>query len=88
MSDFLRTQPPEEAALLAWPLVCGSEVAARTRPVAFAEGTLTVEVPDANWQGQLAAFTSRYLSGFQELMGEAVKNIRFETIGARKPHHG
>ena len=78
MTDFLRTQPQEEAALLAWPLVCGAEVAARTRAVSFSEGKLIIEVPDATWQGHLGVFTSRYLSGFEELMGPVVKEVSFQ----------
>ena len=44
MSDLLRTRPAEEAVILAWPLVCGKEVAARTTAANFSDGTLTVEV--------------------------------------------
>jgi len=79
MTDFLRTQPAEEAAVLAWPLVCGAEVAARTRAVSFQEGALTVEVPDANWRFQLSQFSPRYLSGLDELIGPLVKEVRFQV---------
>src|SRR5947207_152673 len=79
MSDFLKTQPQEEAALLAWPLVCGSEIASRTKALKFSEGRLTVEVPDATWQGHLGVFTPRYLAGFEELMGPVVKEVKFEA---------
>ena len=79
MSDFLKVQPPEEAALLAWPVVCGAEVAARTKAVSFSDGQLIVEVPDANWRHQLADFAPRYLSGFAELVGPVVKVVRFQV---------
>ena len=46
MQDLLRARPPEEAVLLAWPLVCGKEVATRTTAASFSDGTLTVEVSD------------------------------------------
>jgi Dna[CI] antecedent, DciA len=82
MSDFLKTQPQEEAALLAWPVVCGAEVAARTRALSFADGRLTIEVPDANWRFQLATFTPRYLSGLNELIGDLVKELRFQVKGS------
>ena len=80
MSDLLKGQPPDEAAVLAWPVVCGAEVAARTRAVSFNDGQLIVEVPDANWRSQLSAFLPRYLSGLSDLVGPVVKEIRF-TIG-------
>ena len=79
MSDFLKTQSPDEAAVLAWPVVCGAEVASRTKAVSFVDGRLTVEVPDPNWRNQLAAFTPRYLSSLNELLGATVKELRFET---------
>ena len=82
MSDFLKTQPPDEAAVLAWPVVCGAEVASRTKAVSFADGRLTVEVPDANWRNQLAAFTPRYITGLNELMGDLVKEVKFQIAGS------
>ncbi|HEY6307941.1 MAG TPA: DciA family protein [Candidatus Angelobacter sp.] len=75
--ELLRSRPPEEAVELAWPLVCGKEVAARTRAAAFAEGSLTVEVPDATWRAQLQSFAPRYLSSFTELLGPVVREVRF-----------
>ena len=78
MSDFLKTQPPEEAAVLAWPVVCGAEVAARTKALSFSDGQLVVEVPDANWRNQLSAFLPRYLSGLSDLVGPVVKEIKFK----------
>ncbi|HEY6253937.1 MAG TPA: DUF721 domain-containing protein [Candidatus Angelobacter sp.] len=79
MSDFLKTQPQDEAALLAWPIVCGAEVASRAKAVSFAGGRLTVEVPDATWRSQLAAFTPRYLSGLNELLGTVVQELLFRV---------
>src|SRR5947209_13470753 len=81
LSDFLKTQPPEEAAVLAWPVVCGADVAARTKALSFNEGQLTIEVPDANWRNQLSAFIPRYLSGLNDLVGPVVKEIRFQLQG-------
>lgn len=78
MSDFLQTQPQEEAAVLAWPVVCGPEVASRTRAVSFSEGRLTIEVPDANWRNQLSAFIPRYLSSLNDLLPAVVQEVRFQ----------
>ena len=79
MADFLKTQEPQEAAILAWPVVCGAEVASRTKATQFEDGRLTIEVPDANWRNQLAAFTPRYISSLNELVPALVKEIRFEV---------
>jgi hypothetical protein len=64
--------------VLAWPLVCGKEVATRTQAVSFANGTLTVEVADVNWRNQLQSFVPKYLSGYEGLLGQVVKSIRLE----------
>lgn len=77
MHDVLAAQPPEEAVALAWPLVCGKEVASRTRVVEMVEGRVTIEVPDAAWRSQLAAFTPRYVSGFAEVLGPLVREVKF-----------
>ena len=79
MRDLLAKQAPEEAVVLAWPVVCGSQVAARTRAVVFAGGRLTVEVQDAAWRAQLANFVPQYLSGFAELIGPVVNSIQFNV---------
>jgi hypothetical protein len=83
MSEILRAQPPEEAVVLAWPLVCGSEVAARSRAVSFADGKLTVEVQNANWRSQLSSFGPRYVAVFAELMGPLVKRVQFQVVGTQ-----
>jgi hypothetical protein len=74
---ILRSQPAGDSAVLAWPLVCGKEVAARTRAAGFTEGRLTVEVPDAAWIEQLISFLPSYLRGFAQLLGPVVQEIRF-----------
>jgi hypothetical protein len=83
MSELLRAQPAEEAVMLAWPLVCGKEVASRTRAVSFVDGSLTVEVPDRAWGAQLFGFTARYISGFESLLGPVVKEVKFKTAVSR-----
>jgi hypothetical protein len=79
MQDLLRARPTEEAVMLAWPLVCGKEVAARTRALSFSEGSLTVAVQDAAWRSQLQSFTARYINGYEGLLGPLVQNVRFEV---------
>lgn len=79
MNDLLRTRPAEEAVTLAWPLVCGKKVAARTRPLSFTEGKLIVAVADMTWRNQLQSFAPRYINGFEGLLGQMVKEIQFEV---------
>jgi hypothetical protein len=77
MQDLLRTRPAEEAVMLAWPLVCGKEVAARTCALSFANGNLIVEVQDTTWRNQLQSFTSRYINGYEGLLGKVVQSVQF-----------
>lgn len=78
MSDFLRTQPPEEAAVLAWPVVCGATVASRTKAVKFEDGILTIEVADIGWRNQLSDLAPGYVFHLSELIGPVVKRVKFE----------
>jgi Dna[CI] antecedent, DciA len=79
MQDLLRTRPTEEAVILAWPLVCGKEVAARTQAVSFDKGNLIVEVQDTTWRNQLQAFTARYITGYEGLLGQVVQTVQFKV---------
>jgi len=58
----LRKAPASEAPLLAWPVVCGSAVAARTRALEFSRGVLKVEVPDSAWRAELQHLAPRYVA--------------------------
>jgi hypothetical protein len=85
MQDLLRAQPAGEAVILAWPLVCGKEVAARTRAISFSDGNLIVEVPDSAWRNQLKSFASRYIGSYESLLGSVVKDMQF-TIRRSSSH--
>ena len=82
-TEMVRTASPEDAPLLAWPLVSGTRIAGRTRAVAFAAGVLRVEVPDATWRAQLADLAPRYLSTLRQLLPGCVTRIEFVLAGAK-----
>jgi hypothetical protein len=73
----LRRVPQGEAPLLAWPLVCGSVVAERTRAVELADKVLRVEVPDAGWKREMQGLAPRYLAVLNRYAGEKVERIEF-----------
>ncbi len=75
--DSLRRVPLGEAPLLAWPLVCGSVVAERTRAVEFADAVLRVEVPDAGWKREMQGLAPRYLAALNRYAGQKVERIEF-----------
>lgn len=77
VADSLRRVPRAEAALVAWPLVCGSAVAERTRAVSFAAGVLRVEVADAGWKRELQSLAPRYVATINRYVGQQVQRIEF-----------
>jgi hypothetical protein len=77
--EALRGAPPEERALLAWPVVCGASVAAKTRALALENGALRIEVPDRIWRAQLLELTPHYAAALQRIAG--VERIEFVLPG-------
>ena len=73
----LRRVPQTEAPVLAWPLVCGSAVAGRTRALEFASAVLRVEVPDTAWKRELQSLAPRYLATLNRYAGQKVERIEF-----------
>lgn len=71
----LRRTP--DAPLLAWPLACGSAVAARTRAVDCVRGVLRVEVPDPGWRAELQHLAPRYLVAIDRYAPKRVNRIEF-----------
>jgi len=80
----LRKAPPADVPFLAWPVACGSAVAARTRPLDFADGVLRVEVPDAGWRKELQALAPRYVATLNRYVAAGVTRVEF-VIAGRKP---
>jgi hypothetical protein len=77
MVEAIRRAPAAEAPLLGWPLACGAAVAARTRALAYNDGLLRVEVPDAAWRNELLALVPQYLATLNQFA--KVKRIEFVT---------
>ena len=77
VGQSLRQVSPEKAPLFAWPVVCGSAVAERTRALTFEAGILRVEVSDAGWKSELQALAPRYLAAINRYTTEAVRHIEF-----------
>ena len=73
----LRQAPPAEAPLMAWPVVCGSAVAERTRALSFLDGVLQIAVADAEWKSELQNLAPRYLASINRYTVEAVRRIEF-----------
>ena len=83
VTRFLRKAAPKDTPLLAWPLACGSTVAARTRAFEFEDGILQVEVPDSGWRKELQALAPRYLAILNRYASGAIKRVEF-VVASRK----
>lgn len=81
VAGTIRRSPAGQGPLLAWALACGPAVATRTRAVAFAEGTLRVEVPDLGWRAELQALSPQYLAVINRCVAESVTRIEFVVAG-------
>ena len=77
VAQSLRLAPPEETPLLAWPVVCGSAVAARTCALRFEDGVLRVEVAGQRWKSELQDLAPRYLAMINRYTAVAVRRIEF-----------
>ncbi|MGC2473982.1 MAG: DUF721 domain-containing protein [Candidatus Sulfotelmatobacter sp.] len=76
----LRQAPPGQAPLMAWPVVCGSAVAERTRALSFLDGVLRVAVADAGWRSELQSLAPRYLASINRYTAEPVRRIEFVIV--------
>lgn len=81
----LRQAPPAQAPLMAWPVVCGSAVAERTRALSFKDGVLQVAVVDAGWRSELQSLAPRYLASINRYTVEAVRRIEFVVMHLENP---
>ena len=84
VSSSLRRAPAGEGPVLAWPLACGSVVAARTRALDFSKGILRVEVPDRSWRAELQALAPQYLGVINKCVAEDVERVEF-VVADEKP---
>jgi len=78
----LRLASRAEAPLMAWPVVCGSAVAERTRALSFEDGVLRVEVAGPGWKAELQGLAPRYLAVINRYTVEAVRRIDFVVTRA------
>jgi hypothetical protein len=68
----------EDRLATAWPVACGTAMAAHGEIVAFFEGTLTVEVSDAAWLSQILSMRSILQNELARIAQVKVTAIHFE----------
>ena len=69
---------------MAWPVVCGSAVAERTRALEFEDGVLRVAVPDVGWKAELQTLAPRYLVAINRYSNQAIRRIDFVVVAAER----
>jgi Dna[CI] antecedent, DciA len=69
---------------MAWPLACGSVVAARTRAIQFIGGVLRVEVPDAAWRAELQHLAPKYVAALNRYI-PGVNRVEFLVPVQKSP---
>ena len=77
VAKALHRAPSAESPLLAWPIVCGSAVAERTRALSLSDGILRVEVADGGWRRELINLAPRYVALINKYSTTSVKRIEF-----------
>ena len=77
VAEFLQRASSNEAQVLAWPLVCGSAVAERTRALGSGDGVLRVEVANATWKSELQSLAPQYLAAINRYAPGRVHKIEF-----------
>jgi hypothetical protein len=79
VSESFPQAASEDAAVLAWPLVCGTAVADKTQALEFNDGELRVQVPDAKWRAQLLGLAPQYVAAVNKFVNQDVRRICFVT---------
>jgi len=79
----VRERSREGALATAWGRVAGPDLALRTRPVAFRDGVLVVEVDGAALLQEVRGFRARELLAalHAEEGGRKVRDLRFVPVG-------
>lgn len=67
----------DDAPLLAWPLACGTKIGEKATALAYADGVLTISVPDETWRRQLQSFSGHYLRALNRITPAKVERIEF-----------
>jgi hypothetical protein len=68
----------EDRLASAWPVVCGTAMAARGSVVGYADGVVRIEVEDATWLRQLESMRSQLATELARIAGVRVVEIHFE----------
>ena len=83
VAETLKRMPAEQVPLAAWEFAAGKAVAEKTRALQFADGVLTIEVPDATWRAQLGSMTHQFLSQLNQYSSQRIDRLEFVLAGKK-----
>lgn len=83
MADTLKRLPADQIPLAAWEFAAGKAVADKTRALGFADGVLTIEVPDATWRSQLSSMANTFLSQLNQYSSQRIERLEFVVAGKK-----
>ena len=81
----LRPLPPLDRLLAAWPVACGSALAARGELVAFEDGVLSIVIADPAWMESFGHMKAILQSDMSRISGLKVREIHFQKAGPQRP---
>jgi predicted nucleic acid-binding Zn ribbon protein len=79
----VRRSNPRVVEILAplWPLVAGKPMARQSRPVAFEEGTLTLECDCMSWSAEMRRIADDILARINRYLGvQAVRKLKVRCV--------
>lgn len=75
----LKAMRPEDRLAAAWPVACGSAMAARGEVTSYEDGVVTVVVSDKEWMQQMRSMSSILERELAKIAGVKVTGIHFEV---------
>ena len=79
LARSLDTLPVADRLAAAWPVACGTAMAARGEIVGFENGVVEVQVQDAVWLDQMRSMGAVLQSELAKIAGVKIAGIHFEV---------
>jgi hypothetical protein len=83
LARSLSAMPDEDRLAAAWPVACGSAMAAHGEVAGFEGGVVRVIVSDKAWMQQMESMRQVLERELAKIAGVAVSGIHFEVKGLR-----
>jgi hypothetical protein len=75
----LKAMRPEDRLAAAWPVACGSAMAAHGEVMSYEDGVVRITVSDKEWMQQMRSMSSILERELGKIAGVKVREIHFEV---------